>query len=291
MRYFDNVITKELDQIRTKLETTFDADLVAYYGPIAAVMLAGYRTALEKIPGKGKRKERVAIILNTPGGEVEAVERMVEMTRHWYKEVYFVVPNLAMSAGTIFCMSGEKIFMDYSSALGPIDPQVQSKDGKWVPALGYLDKFEEILQKDRDGKLTSVEYAIAQSQDLAVLRRYEQARDLSIDLLKKWLVLYKFSSWTVHRTDPNLINTPVTDDQKTERANQIARDLGDNTVWHSHGRMIGIETLTKKLRLEIEDYTADTKRRDLINSYHDMITDYMQRQNWNFMLHSKNILS
>lgn len=130
MRYFDNVISKEIDQIRSKLESNFDADVLAYYGPISSFILAAYRTALENIPGKGRRRERVAIVLNTPGGEVEAVERMVEMTRHWYQEVFFIVPHLAMSAGTIFCMSGDKIFMDYSSALGPIDPQVQAKDGK-----------------------------------------------------------------------------------------------------------------------------------------------------------------
>lgn len=33
-------------------------------------------------------------------------------------------------------MSGDKIFMDFFSVLGPVDPQVQNKDGKWVPALG-----------------------------------------------------------------------------------------------------------------------------------------------------------
>ena len=46
-----------------------------------------------------------------------------------------------MSAGTILCMSGDKIFMDYASILGPIDPQVPTPDtGDYVPALGYLDK-------------------------------------------------------------------------------------------------------------------------------------------------------
>lgn len=52
-----------------------------------------------------------------------------------------MVPDCAMSAGTIFCMAGDKIWMGYYSSLGPIDPQVFN--GKnWVPALGYLDKVE-----------------------------------------------------------------------------------------------------------------------------------------------------
>ena len=106
-----------------------------------------------------------------------------------------------MSAGTIFCMSGDKIYMDYSSSLGPIDPQVWN--GKqWVPALGYLDKVEELLEKDRKGALTKAGFLILQSQDLAMLSRCEQAKALTITLLKKWLVDHKFKDWATHQTDP-----------------------------------------------------------------------------------------
>ncbi|WP_104657425.1 SDH family Clp fold serine proteinase [Ralstonia insidiosa] len=292
MRQFDNVVIQALEATREKLEAEFEADVLAYYGPIASNVLPAFRNALERIvEGGGVRRARLAIFLNTGGGEVEAVERMVEMTRRWYAEVYFVVPNLAMSAGTIFCMSGERIFLDYSSALGPIDPQVQNKDGRWVPALGYLDKFEEILARDRAGQLTQTEFAIAQNQDLAMLRRYEQARDLSVSLLKKWLVEYKFKNWTRHRTDQARLGQEVTLEEKNERAAQIAGQLGDNNLWHSHGRMIGIETLKTLLRLEIDDYTDDGEKRELINTYHDIIVDYSQRQNWQFVLHAKNVFS
>lgn len=46
-------------------------------------------------------------------------------------------------------MSGDSIYMDYFSVLGPIDPQVQNKEGKWVAALGYLDKVNEYIEKQR----------------------------------------------------------------------------------------------------------------------------------------------
>lgn len=132
------------------------------------------------------------------------------LIRHHYKEVYFVVPDFAMSAGTILCMSGDKIFMDYSSSLGPIDPQVFN--GKqWVPALGYLDKVEQLLQKAQNGTMTDAELIILQNQDLALLSRYEQARDLTITLLKEWLVTYKFKDWTTHGTTASRLGHPVTD--------------------------------------------------------------------------------
>ena len=74
------------------------------------------------------------------------VERMVNTIRHHYAEVYFVVPDRAMSAGTIFAMSGDKIFMSYFSVLGPIDPQIE-KDGRLVPALSYLSRFQRLCKR------------------------------------------------------------------------------------------------------------------------------------------------
>jgi len=213
-------------------------------------------------------------------------EKMVEIMRHHYQEVYFVVPSFALSAGTILCTSGNRIYMDYSSSLGPIDPQVWN--GKeWVPALGYLDKVEGLLKKATSGALTNAEFLILQNQDLAVLARYEQARDLTVTLLKKWLVEFKFRDWAVHRTDPAKLGQPVTLDEKQERAEQIAKMLGDNKLWHSHGRMIGPGTMSRLLRLEINDYSADDALRPLIRAYNDLLTDYIVRHGYNVFMHSR----
>ena len=204
---------------REDIEQDLDADVFAYYGPIGTWVLKPFRTALESMVKEDEqRRRRVVIVLHTGGGEVEAVERMVEMVRRWYGEVYFVVPQIAMSAGTIFCMSGDKIFMDYTSALGPIDPQVQEKGGNFVPALGYLDKFNEILEKSKQNELSPVEFAIAQNQDMALLRRYEQARDLSVSLLKQWLVMYKFKDWKKHRSSGPKHGNDVTHEEKEEKS-------------------------------------------------------------------------
>jgi hypothetical protein len=191
--------------------------------------------------------------LTTPGGQAEAVEKLVEVVRNHYPLVYFVVPVAAMSAGTIFCMSGDKIYMDYSSSLGPIDPQVPDREGKFlIPALGHLDKVNEIIEKSRSNTITPVEFQWLLSQDLAMLRFYEQARDLSTALLEKWLVQYKFKDWLTHRT--NNPGATVTASEKQARATEIAKLLSNNAHWHSHGRMIGIKTLKEACKLDIDDY-------------------------------------
>lgn len=72
--------------------------------------------------------------------------------------------------------------MDYFSVLGPIDPQVMSKEGRWVAALGYLDKVNDLLEKARQNTLTEAEFLILKDFDLAELKGYERAKELAIAL-------------------------------------------------------------------------------------------------------------
>ena len=282
MNPFDTTVKEILNKHLLGLEEHFEADVIFYYGEIHPSYSKTFRDFVEKLQELEPTRKRLVVVLNTPGGSAETVEKMVEIIRFHYSEVFFVVPDYAMSAGTIFCMSGNKIFMDYSSSLGPIDPQVFN-GSQWVPALGYLDKVEELLEKARSNTLTQAEFVILQSLDLAMLRRYEQARDLTVTLLKKWLVEYKFSDWKNHSSN----GSPVTDDEKESRAEEIARQLGDNKIWHSHGRNIGVGTFQEVLKLKIEDYSDDKDLRGLIRAYNDLLTEYILRSGYPVFLHSR----
>ena len=126
------------------------------------------------------------MILDTPGGVVEVVERIVRVLRQHHGEVKLIIPDRAMSAGTVLAMSGDDILMDYHSCLGPIDPQLE-KDGRLVPALSYLSQFETLIRKSQNESLSTAEAVLLQKLDLAELHQFELARDLSVDLLKRWL--------------------------------------------------------------------------------------------------------
>ena len=265
----------------------FDGDVIFMYGEIHTAWVKTFRDFIEQlVADRGDDRDRLVVFLNTAGGSVETVEKLVEIIRHHYGEVYFVVPDYAMSAGTIFCTSGDEIYMDYSSSLGPIDPQVWNGEA-WVPALGYLDKVEELVQKAAAGTLTNAELMILQSQDLALLSRYEQAKDLTVTLLKKWLVEYKFRSWETHQTDPDKKGQTVTLEEKEKRAKEIADTLSDNKLWHSHNRQIGLNTLRDVVRLKIEDYTEMSELTEQIRVYNDLMTEFIARDNYSFFLHSR----
>jgi len=285
-REYDKHIAETLNKALGTLENHFEADVIFFYGAIYNQRTKDFRDFIELLKDNPKTKNRLVIFLNTGGGEVEVVESFVDIIRYHYKEVYFIVPDYAMSAGTIFCMSGDKIFMDYTSSLGPIDPQVYNgKD--FVPALGYLDQVERMLEKAKTNDLTDAEFVILQNQDLATLSRYEQAKNLTITLLKKWLVEYKFKDWNLHETTPAKIGQKVTPEEKQEQAEKIARLLGDNQLWHSHGRKININALKDELKLKIEDYSVEKDLRKMIRFYNDVLVEYTLRQRYKAFLHSR----
>lgn len=259
--------------------------MIFYHGRIHPGYFRVFRDFLEEVKAKSTNKyDAISVVLRTGGGSAETTERMVGVLRKHYRQVNFVVPDIAMSAGTIFCMSGDKIYMDYASSLGPIDPQVQLPNSTdWVPALGYIDKVAEIAKKTA---LAPADVVMLKSIDLAKLALFEQGRDLSIDLLKDWLVAYKFKDWNIHRT--NNVGSPVTMDEKKQRAEEIAKELSNHKRWRSHGRNLDIEKL-KSLRIEIDDYSDNDDLREAIRRYNDPLTGYIDRNGLNFYMHNANV--
>ncbi len=84
------------------------------------------------------KKKGLDLILHTPGGEVNATEALVTYLRAMFgKDVRTLVPQLAMSAGTMIALSSREIWMGKHSSIGPIDPQVGG-----VPAHGIVEEWE-----------------------------------------------------------------------------------------------------------------------------------------------------
>jgi len=282
-------IQDQLNHELEKLERQLKSDVLVYNGPIVDGTENDFLEIVEELSNDTRdldyNDKKLHFVLTTLGGSAHAVERYVNILRYFYSEVNFIIPDYAYSAGTIFCMSGDNILMDFYSVLGPIDPQVKNKEGRFVPALGYLDKINELLTKAKNNQLTNAEFIILKEFDLAELRGYEQARDLSIDLLEQWLVKYKFKNWTTHRTtNPGSI---VTEDDKIKRAHDIATELSNNSKWKSHGRPINIDILENQLKLKIIDYSKNITLREAIRSYYMLSVDYIKKNEIGIFIHTR----
>jgi len=279
VRPLDDHIRGQLTLHLEKIGTALTADVVTIVSPILPGLELRLRDAIDILPDS---KGSVAVILDTPGGVVEVVERMVTALRHVYRDLTVIVPDRAMSAGTIFALSADRIMMDHLSSLGPIDPQIE-RDGKLVPALSYLNQFERLNKKAQAGALTTAEYALVSKLDLGELYQFEQARELSIELLIKWLSSYKFKNWT--RTEIQQLE--VTSEMKEERANEIAALLNNPERWHSHGRAIDMRTLQEEVGLKIDNLADNPDLHKDIRDYFELLKDYMHREQLISFIHTR----
>ena len=232
-----------------ELEKLLNSDVISYYGEFFDGCDKFVKDVIETLKSDCQ-KDTLYVILTTKGGSLNPVVRIVNIFRHHYNQVNFIVPDYAYSAGTVLCMSGDNIFMNYYSALGPIDPQVINKNGIFVTALGYLDKVNELLQKAKNRTLTDPEFIILKEFDLAELRQYEQAKEFTIEMLRKWLTNYKFRNWYKHSSNGN----PVIKEDKEKRAIEIAEKLSDNNIWKTHNMPINIDILVNEIKLKIENF-------------------------------------
>jgi hypothetical protein len=277
----DSIIQGQLTDYLQQIENVMKADGLMFSGQLYYGHDDVIRDAIESIPD---RKKTLIFIIETTGGFIEVAHRIVDTIRKHYPRVEFVIPNFAMSAGTVLVMSGDAIHMDYYSVLGPIDPQIEQAGGRLVPATGYLIQYERLIKKSKKGTLSSAELAfLIEKFDPAELYQYEQARELSVTLLKDWLVKYKFKNWSQTETRKK----KVTSQMKTQRAGQVARELSKTDRWHSHGRGISMEVLKRVVKLQIEDFEQNTSLHSAVRSYYKLLLDYMRRTGLSGVVHAR----
>lgn len=263
-----------------EIEEILAADGLAIISPLIGGVEHRVKVAIET---RTERRDHLFVVLDTGGGVVEVVERIVRALRNHYSEVKFIIPDRAMSAGTVLAMSGDEIWMDYHSCLGPIDPQVE-RAGRLEPALSYLTQYERLIAKSQQQALSTAEIVLLSKLDLAELHRYELARDLTIELLKTWLTSYKFKDWTVTETR----GIPVTPEMRVDRAEEIAQQLSNQERWLTHGRGIDMMTLQGELGLKIDDLDGRPELKEAVWNYFWFLCHYMSAAQIESFVHTPN---
>lgn len=291
----ESIVSGFLNQCNIDLGEKLNADVLSIVTPMAPPWDDVVRLAIEELAESADKSElgsegprHLAIVLETTGGYIETVERMVRAMRQHYQDVIFIIPNFAYSAGTVLALSGDEIYMDYHSILGPIDPQYGAANGEYVPGMGYLAKYKELVQTingaaDAGHVRAEISYLI-EKFDPAKLFHIEQAIEHSKSLLREWLPKYKFKNWDHRETTGN----PVSSDDKQARANEIAEILGDAQRWHSHGRGITCDDLgSEEIKLKITNYGTKADLKSSVRNYHNLLVDYMGKRSWPAAIHTK----
>ncbi len=279
------LVEESLNQNIADLENALSADVLAFSGYIYYRADLFIRDAIEWRKKQKPKRNKLAFFLETGGGYIEVAQRIAHIIRTHYRRVEFYVPNAAMSAGTVLVMSGDSIHMDYYSILGPIDPQLPKPDGSSIPALGYLKKYKELMDKANSGGLNTAEMTYLCSKfDPAELYQYEQARELSVYLLEKWLARYKFKEWKRTKTRGKIVTTAM----KKARAREIAAKLNDTDKWHTHGHGISMAVLrSKEIKLQIEDFGRNKNLHQQIRNYWALLSDHLSKIDARAVIHTK----
>ncbi len=191
---------------------------------------------------EGITEKKLDVLLESPGGQAESTERIVNLLRENFEEVRFIIPHSAYSAATMLSLSGDQILIDDRSTLGPIDPQIliSSPNGPTmaVPTQDILDAFKELrktLKKEGAGVLPAY-YPMIIKYDLHIFEICKKAQRLSTTLVQNWLQRFMF------KNDP----------KRKQKGSKITKRFADRRKNLSHSRSLGVTEL-KQLGLQIDD--------------------------------------
>jgi hypothetical protein len=190
------------------------------------------------------------VLIVSPGGSAQQVAQFVSHLRPRFENVAFIIPYMAMSAGTIWALSGNEIWMDTRASIGPIDPQVPGKDGRFVPAqatLALLKRIQENGQENiKNGKKPDwSEVMILQNMDPKEIGNALSLTKHSIELATEYLKTYNLKGLI------NIDGTQATDAQRAAKAEQVATKLCSHELWRTHSHGISRDVAHTDLGLDI----------------------------------------
>ena len=107
-------------------------------------------TAFEETLYDANPDEDLHVMLATPGGDGETALRLVRQAQSRCAKLTVIVPDQAKSAGTLFVLGADHIYLGPTSDLGPVDPQFQLPNGQLAAAkaiIAAVDEAEHRIQK------------------------------------------------------------------------------------------------------------------------------------------------
>ncbi len=242
-------IGTDLHRAVAEIEAIRKRPLICYAGNVArmgegtSIELADDLPFSELVDSVDLAEKAVDIMIATPGGLGQQVHNFVCKLRPRFDHVAFLVPHMAMSAGTIWALSGNEIIMDRRGFLGPIDPQVLSKEGRWLPAQSLSVLVKQIQDEGAKALMAGRQPDWASLQLLKNIDPKELGNALSgtkysIQLASTYLSTYKFAGW---KTIPD----------REKRANEIAAKLCSHDEWKTHSHGIFRDVLWDKCQIKI----------------------------------------
>ena len=264
-----NAVSSVRHEYLAKLHEKTGRNVIAYYsGFLSKGGLAGSEINDEDKNGfmmavhRLERKNGLDLIIHTPGGGITSTQSIVDYLHKMFRkdkksppDIRTIVPQIAMSAGTMMACSCREIWMGKHSNLGPIDPQLNG-----VPAYGVLQEFRTACKEVKNDvtKIPIWQPIIGQYRP-TYLSRCKNAIDLSNDFVRRQLEAVMFQG----------------EADAKKKADRIVKALTHYTKNKTHDRHIHYEeclAMGLKVRSIEDDPTLNaefkTEFQDLILTVH-----------------------
>jgi ATP-dependent protease ClpP protease subunit len=204
----------------------------------------GFMVAVHKL----KRDRGLDLILHTPGGSIASTESIVNYLHQMFnKDIRVIVPQIAMSAGTMIACSSKEIIMGKQSSLGPIDPQLRG-----IPAQGVINEFKQALAEYKtDPDSLQIWQFIIQKYNPTFLGQCEQAIDWTKAFVTDQLRTVMFAG----------------DADASAKATKIVEALSDTDQHKAHERHIPMAKCIE-IGLNVRKLEDDDRLQDLALTVH-----------------------
>jgi hypothetical protein len=248
-----------LDLVRrdylSKLQAHTGRNVIAYYsGYLSKPSVAqqeindedknGFMMAVHRLD----RRKGLDLVLHTPGGNIASTQSIVHYLHQMFgNDIRAIIPQIAMSAGTMIACSCREVIMGKQSNLGPIDPHLNG-----VPAYGVIREFRRACREVRKdpGKIPIWQQIISQYRP-TFLGRCENAIKWSNRFVEDQLSGVMFAG------QPNA----------RRKARAVVRKLTDYSGNRTHERHIHTEEC-QAIGLVVRTMESDPALQDLVLTVH-----------------------
>ena len=244
----DSNLYKHRQPIIKRVQENLNAKLIVYTSspshPFPSIMIQDvplFEDLLRSVSGV----EEGYLMINCPGGDPNAAEKLLMMCRERFtKSFSVIVPDYAKSAATMIALGSDKILMGYLAELGPIDPQLRMAPpplpGETIPARSFVDGLEIIRRRIKeDGDPFQMYLPMIARIRPEVLAMCQRAIDDARATAEKWLKKYML------KHDPN-------------QAEKVAEWLSAGEKYKSHGKVINFDEVKNVLKLNVEKIDKDS---------------------------------
>jgi len=221
------------------------------------------------VHGIKPRYNGLDLILHTPGGSIASTQSIVDYLQSLFgRDIRAIIPQVAMSAGTMIACSCKEILMGKESNLGPIDPHINGRAAYQIISE-FKRAYEEIQPKNASqrvidqGKVLVWQPIISQYHP-TLLSQCQNAIEWSNRFVEQQLARVMFGP----KSDSQKQSAKEKRDAK-KKAKGIVKHLTDYSQNKSHARHIHIDEC-KTIGLNVVELEADGNEelQDLVLTVH-----------------------